>query len=133
MPGITAAGSTKETRRRRDEIMREAQQYSDRLLEDAHAKAREAAVSALNLAAAPQSDEQQRAAQAELAYLRTYGDVYRAHLRAYTEGILRGIEEWERKETASLKEAAQSVPSPVPPPVPSASPRAINGDAPQRR
>jgi DivIVA domain-containing protein len=123
---------TKETRRRRDEIMREAQQYSDRLLEDAHAKAREAAVSALNLAA-PQSDEQQRAAQAELAYLRTYGDVYRAHLRAYTEGILRGIEEWERKETASLKEAAQSVPSPVPPPVPSASPRAIKGDAQQRR
>ncbi len=40
---------TKETRRRRDEIMREAQQYSDRLLEDAHAKAREAAVSALNV------------------------------------------------------------------------------------
>ena len=123
---------TKETRRRRDEIMREAQQYSDRLLEDAHAKAREAAVSALNLAP-PQSDEQQRAAQAELAYLRTYSDVYRAHLRAYTEGILRGIEEWERKETASLKEAAQSVPSPAPPPVPSASPRAINGDVPQRR
>ncbi len=99
---------TEETRLRRDEIMQEAQQYSDRLLEDAHAKAREAAVSALNVATAPQSDEQQRAAQAELAYLRTYSDVYRAHLRAYTEGILRGIEEWERKETASLQEAAQA-------------------------
>ena len=99
---------TEETRLRRDEIMQEAQQYSDKLLEDAHAKAREAAVSALNGAAAPQSGEEQRAAQAELAYLRTYSDVYRAHLRAYTEGILRGIEEWERKETASLQEAAQA-------------------------
>ena len=99
---------TEETRLRRDEIMQEAQQYSDKLLEDAHAKAREAAVSALNGAAAPQSGEEQRAAQAELAYLRTYSDVYRAHLRAYTEGILRGIEEWERKETASLQEAARA-------------------------
>ena len=99
---------TEEARGRRDEIMQEAQQYSDRLLEDAHAKAREAAVSALNVTAAPQSGEEQRAAQAELAYLRTYSDVYRVHLRAYTEGILRGIEEWERKETASLAEAAQA-------------------------
>ena len=99
---------TEETRLRRDEIMQEAQQCSDELLEDAHAKAREAAVSALNEAAAPQSGEEQRAAQAELAYLRTYSDVYRAHLRAYTEGILRGIEEWERKEAASLQEAAQA-------------------------
>ena len=99
---------TEETRLRRDEIMQEAQQYSDKLLEDAHAKAREAAVSALNGAAAPQSDEEQRAAQAELAYLRTYSDVYRAHLRAYTEGILRGIEEWERKETASLAGSSTS-------------------------
>jgi DivIVA domain-containing protein len=97
---------TEEARLRRDEIMHEAQQYSDMLLEDAHTKAREAAVSALNVASAPQSDEEQRAAQAELAYLRTYSDVYRAHLRAYTEGILRGIEEWERKEAASLEDAA---------------------------
>ena len=98
---------TEEAKRRRDEIMQDAQQHSDMILDDAHAKAREAAVSALDVAAAPQSDEEQRAAQAELAYLRTYSGVYRAHLRAYTEGILRGIEEWERKEAASLQEAAQ--------------------------
>ena len=98
---------TAEAKRRRDEIMQEAQQHSDMILDDAHAKAREAAVSALDVAAAPQSDEEQRAAQVELAYLRTYSGVYRAHLRAYTEGILRGIEEWERKEAASLQEAAQ--------------------------
>jgi DivIVA domain-containing protein len=98
---------TEEARLRRDDIMREAQQHSDMLLEDAHARAREAAVSALNVAPSPQTDLERRAAQAELAYLRTYSDVYRAHLRAYTEGVLRGIEEWERKEAASLQEAAQ--------------------------
>jgi len=98
---------TAEAKRRRDEIMQEAQQHSDMILDDAHAKAREAAVSALDVAAAPQSDEEQRAAQAELAYLRTYSGVYRAHLRAYTEGILRGIEEWERKEAASLQDRPQ--------------------------
>ncbi len=96
---------TEEARLRRDDIMREAQQHSDMLLEEAHARAREAAVSALD-AAPPQTDRERRAAQAELAYLRTYSDVYRAHLRAYTEGVLRGIEEWERKEAASLQEAA---------------------------
>ncbi len=101
---------TEEARVRRDEIMHEAQQYSDMLLEEAHARAREAAVSALNTTAPPQSDSERQAAQAELAYLRTFGDVYRAHLRAYTEGVLRGIEDWERKEAVSLKEAAHSVP-----------------------
>ncbi len=98
---------TEEARLRRDHILREAQQHSDMILGDAHARAREAAVSALNLPAAPQTDRERQAAQAELAYLRTYSDVYRVHLRAYTEGVLRGIEEWERKEAASLEEAAQ--------------------------
>ena len=101
---------TEEARLRRDDIMREAQQYSDVLLEDAHSKARDAAVSALNAAPGPQTDHERRAAQAELAYLRTYSDVYRAHLRAYTEGVLRGIEEWERQDAASLQEAAERAP-----------------------
>ena len=99
---------TEEARLRRDDIVREAQQHSDMILEDAHARARDAAVSALNVAAPPQTDRERRAAQAELAYLRTYSDVYRAHLRAYTEGVLRGIEDWERKEAASLQEAPQA-------------------------
>jgi len=98
---------TEEARLRRDHIMQDAQQHSDMLLEDAHARAREAAVSELNLPVSPQTDREQQAARAELAYLRTYSDVYRAHLRAYTEGVLRSIEEWERKEAASVKEAAQ--------------------------
>ena len=95
---------TEEARLRRDEIMQEAQRYSDMILEEAHDKAREAAVSVLETAPVPQTYQQQQAARAELAYLRTYGDVYRAHLRAYTEGILRGIEDWERKESSFSEE-----------------------------
>jgi len=98
---------TEEARLRRDHIMLDAQQHSDMIMEEAHARARDAAVSALNLPAPVQTDQERQAAQAELAYLRTYSDVYRAHLRAYTEGVLRGIEEWERKEAASFQEAAQ--------------------------
>jgi len=98
---------TEEARQRRDDIMQEAQQHSDVLLEEARARAREAAVSALNHPAPPQTAHEQQAAQAELAYLRTYTDVYRAHLRAYTEGVLRSIEEWERKEADSFQQAAQ--------------------------
>jgi DivIVA domain-containing protein len=101
---------TEEARIRRDEIMREAQQYSDLILEEAHERAREAAVTALNTPTAPQTEQEKLAAQAELAYLRTYGGVYRAHLRAYTEGVLRGIEEWEQKEAASIQEAAKNAP-----------------------
>lgn len=93
---------TDEARRRRDDIMREAQQHSDMILEKAHTKAREAAASALN-EAPPQTDTAQRALQAELAYLRTYSSVYRANLSAYTDSVLCGIEEWERKEAGSRR------------------------------
>jgi DivIVA domain-containing protein len=99
---------TEEARLRRDEIMQEAQRYSDMVLEEAHTKARDAAVTALYAAPTPQTYQEQQAAHAELAYLRTYSDVYRAHLRAYTEGILRGIEDWERKEAISLADAANA-------------------------
>jgi cell division septum initiation protein DivIVA len=99
---------TEEARLRRDDIMREAQQHSDMLLEDAHARARDAAVTALNTTTPPQTDRERRAAQAELAYLRTYSDVYRAHLRAYTEGVLHSIEDWEAKEAASLQQVTQA-------------------------
>jgi DivIVA domain-containing protein len=95
---------TEEASLLRGAILREAEEHSDRMLLDAHARAREAAVRALNGAAPPQTDRERRAEQAELAYLRTYSGVYRQHLRAYTEGVLRGIEEWERKEAASLQQ-----------------------------
>ena len=107
---------TEEARQRHDEIMREAEQYSDMILEEAHAKAREAAVTALNTAVPPQTEHERQAAMAELAYLRTYSDVYRAHLRAYTEGILRGIEEWEQKEATSFQDGSQAMPFAAAPP-----------------
>jgi DivIVA domain-containing protein len=94
---------TDDARRRREDIMHEAQQHSDLILEKAHTKAREAAASALN-DAPPQTDTAQRALQAELAYLRTYSSVYRAHLLAYTESVLRGIEDWERNEAGRLRQ-----------------------------
>jgi DivIVA domain-containing protein len=97
---------TEEARRRRDDILAQAQQHCAMIRDDAAARAREAAVTALDHPPPPQTSHQrQAAAAAELAYLRTYTDVYRSHLRAYTEGILRGIEEWERKEQTTLHEA----------------------------
>lgn len=97
--------ANKEARQRRDHILHEAQQHSDGILGDAHARARDAAVFALSHPAPPQSDQEWQAAQAELAYLRTYSDVYRVHLRTYTEYVLRGIEEWESEE-GSFEDAA---------------------------
>ena len=97
--------ATREAKQRRDHILQEAQQHSDEILNDAHVRAREAAVFALSHPVPPQNDQEWQAAQAELAYLRTYSDVYRAHLRAYTENVLRGIEEWERGEEAPFEEA----------------------------
>ena len=101
-----SARIAEEARQRRDHLMLEAEQHSDAILEDAQAMAREAAVSALNLPAPPQTDGERQAAQAELAFLRTFSDFYRAHLRAYTESMLRGIEEWERKGAGSFLDAA---------------------------
>jgi DivIVA domain-containing protein len=97
---------SEETRLRRPEILREAQERSDLILRDAHAKAREAAISALNGATLPQTDRERRAAQAELAYLRAYSAVYREHLRAYSEAVMSVIDEWERRDAASLQVAA---------------------------
>ena len=97
---------TEEARLRRDDIMREAQQHADLLLDEAQVRARDAAVAALNVTSPPLNERERQAAQAELAYLRTYSDVYRAHLRAYTEGVLQSIEDWERKEAASIQEVS---------------------------
>jgi DivIVA domain-containing protein len=120
---------TEEARRRRDDILAQAQQHSEMILDDAAARAREAAVTALDRPAPPQSDHQRQAAAAELAYLRTYTDVYRSHLRAYTEGILRGIEEWERKEQATLHQATENQPAATQPPAapPNEIPHRQNG------
>jgi DivIVA domain-containing protein len=98
---------TEEARSRRDEILTEAQEHADMVLEEATARAREAALASLNSAPVPPQMEADRSAlKAELAYLRTFGEVYRTHLRAYTEGMLRSIAEWERSEAGAIQQAS---------------------------
>ncbi len=95
---------TEEARVRRDEIMGQAQQHADMLLEEAQTRARAAAVDAMDLdGLPPQTDQERRAVQAELAYLRTFSDVYRQHLKIYTEDVLRTIEAWDSKERAASR------------------------------
>ncbi len=98
---------TEEARGRRDEILSEAQQHADMVLEEATSRAREAALATLNAPpVAPQLEAGRSALKAELAYLRAFGEVYRTHLRAYTEGMLRSIAEWERSEAGAIEQAS---------------------------
>jgi DivIVA domain-containing protein len=96
---------TEEARSRRDEILTEAQEHADMVLEEASNRASQAAIATLDV---PEEEEHldtdRSALKAEIAYLRTFGEVYRAHLRAYTEGLLRSIADWENKETRMLAE-----------------------------
>jgi DivIVA domain-containing protein len=98
---------TEEARTRRDEILTEAQEHADMVLDEASNRAREAAIATLDAPAEGEHLQADRSAlKAELAYLRTFGEVYRAHLRAYTEGMLRSIADWEDKEAHTLAEVA---------------------------
>lgn len=99
---------TEEARSRRDEILAQAQEHADMVLEEASTRAREAAIEALNSPSppSPQGETDRSALKAELAYLRAFGEVYRTHLRAYTEGMLRSIDEWEQREARSLEQTS---------------------------
>jgi DivIVA domain-containing protein len=104
---------TEEARSRRDEILSEAQQHADMVLEEAQSRAREAALATLNAPPmAPQMETDRGALRAELAYLRAFGEVYRTHLRAYTEGMLRSITEWERSEAGAIEQASAEAGAP---------------------
>ncbi|HEX3922536.1 MAG TPA: DivIVA domain-containing protein [Streptosporangiaceae bacterium] len=109
-----------DARRRRDEILAEAKSHAALVLDDAHGEASRAAEVAL---AAPVGlpGTDRREVEAELAYLRTFSDIYRTHLRAYLDVLLRNVEEWERAEKTSLAAARASLPLPPhipqPPPV----------------
>jgi DivIVA domain-containing protein len=98
---------------RRDEILREAKVRASMILEEAHNSATQAAsaVSMGNRESLPASERQEL--QAEIAYLRTFSDVCRTHLRAYLESLTRSIEEWDRAEHAGLLTARASVPRPA--------------------
>jgi len=96
-----------DARRRRDEVLAEARAHAERVLEEAHQTASRAAAAAMQggQASPPLSSGERQELQGELAYLRTFSDVYRTHLRAYLEALLRNVEEWERTEKSSLASA----------------------------
>ncbi len=90
-----------DARRRRDEVIAEARAHADRVLEEAHAQASQAAVAVMS-GPDGRGGGERRNMEAEVAYLRTFSDVYRTHLRAYLEALLRNVEEWERAVRADL-------------------------------
>jgi cell division septum initiation protein DivIVA len=99
----------RDARRRRDEILTEAKSHAAMMLEEAHGEASSAAEAAL---AAPvtQASPHRREVEAELAYLRTFSNVYRTHLRAYLDTLLRNVEEWEHAEKTSLAAVRSELP-----------------------
>lgn len=90
-----------EARRHRQEILADANSRAELILREAHEKAAIAADDAArSLPAAPPGERHEM--EREIAYLRTYSDVYRRHLRAYLEALLRNVDEWEQSESHSL-------------------------------
>jgi DivIVA domain-containing protein len=90
-----------EARRGRQEILSDAQSRASLVLEEAHRQASDAAA-AVGPAAEPMSGDERRELEREIAYLRTFSDVYRTHLRTYLEALLRNVEEWETSERDSV-------------------------------
>ncbi len=85
-----------EARRQRDEILADARSKAVQVLEDAH---RQAAMAAATVEPPP-GGPGYGAAERELEYLRTSSRVYRTHLRAYLEALLRNVDEWEKSEAS---------------------------------
>lgn len=90
-----------EARRGRDEILADARSRAVLVLEEAHRQAAEAAEK-VRSSPEPMSGDERRDLEKEIAYLRTFSDVYRTHLRTYLEALLRNVEEWETSERESL-------------------------------
>jgi DivIVA domain-containing protein len=106
---------TQDARRRRDEILSEARSHAAAMLDEAHGEASRAAEAALTAplpACQTQPGADRSELEAELVYLRTFSDVYRTHLHAYLDALLRNVEEWERAEKISLDAARASLPGP---------------------
>ncbi|WP_171064488.1 DivIVA domain-containing protein [Actinomadura soli] len=103
-----------EARLHREAILSDAKGRAEQMLEHAHRKAAAVADAAVRTAeqharasALPRTggalpDDERREMEREIAYLRTYSDVYRTHLRSYLEALLRNVDEWENSERASL-------------------------------
>ena len=99
-----------DARRHRDDVLAEARAHAERVLEEAHQQASRAAAAELS-GPAPLAEDGRADLAAELAYLRTFSDVYRNHLRAYLEALLHNVAEWERAEKSSLAAARADLPA----------------------
>lgn len=122
-----------EARLHREAILSDAKGRAEQMLEEAHRRAAaiaDAAVREAERAPAPSApapapspaasggdasgagmtDDERRRLEGEVAYLRTYSDVYRSHLRTYLEALLRNVDEWEGSERASLSGGAPEPP-----------------------
>jgi len=91
-----------DARRHRDEILADAKNRAVHVLEEAHQQA-QAAASTVGRSAAPMTGEERHGLEREIAYLRTFADIYRTHLRSYLEALLRNVEEWERSERSNIE------------------------------
>ena len=104
-----------EARRHYDEILADAKSRAVLLLEEAHGRASEAANAAgwqsMQDSISPMTAEERRELEGEVAYLRTFSQVYRTHLRSYLEALLRNVEEWERAEHASVGHVRSALPN----------------------
>ena len=124
---------TEEARRHRDAVLAEARTHAGRVLDDAHSRASRAA-DGVAAEPGPAANGEWRDRTAELAYLRTFSEVYRTHLRAYLETLLNNVEDWEQSEKSSLAEARAELPFPFPsvPPSPAGgqSPSPARGQSP---
>ena len=91
-----------DARRYGEDILSQAKSRASMILDDAHVRAARAA-DAVPMApgSAPMSADERRELEAELAYLRTFSEVCRTHLRAYLDSLARGIDEWERAEQSA--------------------------------
>jgi DivIVA domain-containing protein len=110
-----------EARLHREAILSDAKGRAEHMLEDAHRKAAEVADAAVRSVpppaatapsgpGGPPGDERRHELEREIAYLRTYSEVYRTHLRSYLEALLRNVDEWESSERASVTGDASGPP-----------------------
>jgi cell division septum initiation protein DivIVA len=97
---------------RRDEVLREAKMRASMILEEAHAAASQAA-SVVPATREPLPAAERQELLAEIAYLRTFSDVCRTHLRAYMESLTRSIEQWEQVERKAAAAAAEAREAPL--------------------
>jgi len=93
-------------KQRRDQMLAEAQANASRMLEQSDSQAK----AAVTEFAARSPRDRDKNPEEEIAYLRTFSEAYRNHLRAYLEALLRGVDEWGRAERASFNEADDSRP-----------------------